>query len=271
MYTDPLFCVYAFEQRTPLFLYRFTCNRLKRLRARTPLMEERLSPLTRIMMHPDFKAFSGPSAFRVLEKAKARLNVGQVDVRDLLIAVSSLGALTENEVALIYALQDHACKRCGACCRENASLKVSKLQLKAMSDLTGENYKKLKRRTRAQPNRDGTMRLSRRPCPFLEGTLCSVYAARPDECRGYPANSVLRALADGQPIPQRCPISDDLLVEIVIKRALEEKMHRENPGLLEEFTDRRRKERTRLRGLTSAQRTKVLTDKYRGTLMEQSG
>ena len=24
------------------------------------------------------------------------------------------------------------------------------------------------------------------PCPLLEGNLCRVYAARPDECRAYP-------------------------------------------------------------------------------------
>ena len=234
-------------------------------------MDDAPSPLTRLLTRPGFKPFSGPRAFMVLERAKARLNLDQVNMEDLLKAVSSLGTLTESEAALVYALQDQMCVRCGACCRDNSPLKVSKQELEALAAHIGVSYKKLKRRIRASPNRDGTLRISRRPCPFLEESLCGVYPRRPAVCRGYPAQGVLAALGEGKSLPNLCPISDELLAEIVVKRALEEKMHRENPELLEEFAERRRRDAARLRGLSSAQRLRTLTERYRSSLQRSQG
>lgn len=234
-------------------------------------MDDTPSPLTWLLTRPGFRPFSGPRAFMVLERAKARLNLDQLNMEDLLKAVSSLGTLTESEAALVYALQDQMCVRCGACCRDNAPLKVSKQELEALAAHTGESYKKLKRRVRATPKGDGTFRVSRRPCPFLEGSLCGVHQRRPAACRGYPAEGVLAALGEGKPLPDLCPISDELLAEIVVKRALEEKMHRESPELLEEFAERRRKDAARLRGLSPAQRLRALTERYRSSLQRSQG
>ena len=81
----------------------------------------------------------------------------------------------------------------------------------------------------------------------------------------------MRAIGGKGEYPESCEISDMLLVEIAIKRALEEKMHRENPELLEEFAERRRRDAARLRGLSSAQRLRALTERYRSSLQRSQG
>lgn len=229
-------------------------------------MEEPVSPLVRIMQHPDFKPFSGPHAFQVLQKAKNRLNLSNVELDDVLKAVSSLGLLLETEIALIYALQETLCTRCTNCCNTNKSLLVTKQELKNMAKSRRVSYKKLKRSLRAVPNNDGTVRFRRKPCPFLARNDCTVYPVRPGECRNYPASNLIMALTGGKPYPVNCPISDDLLSEIVVKRTLEEKMFRENPELLQEFTEKRRRDNQRIAGLSSVDRMRYLINRYQNTL-----
>ena len=230
-------------------------------------MSEETSPLTRLMQTEGFKPFSGPDAFRVLSKAKARLNLEKVEIDDILKAVSSLGFILETEMALIYALQDQICTRCGWCCTENTSLRASKDELKRIAEHKKRSYKKLKKRIRARPNKDGTMRVTRHPCPFYEDG-CSVYAVRPGVCRSYPTNMILSSLAGDGPYPDKCEISDDLLAEIVIKRALEEKMSRENPELMRSMAEKKRDEMNRLSQMTQAQRLQHLVSRYRSSLRQ---
>jgi Fe-S-cluster containining protein len=231
-------------------------------------MSETPSPLRRLMQTEGFKPFSGPHAFRVLEKAKARLDLEKVDMNDLLLAVSSLGLLLETEMALIYALQDQICTKCGKCCTDNTSLKAQKEELKRIAAYKNLSYKKLKKRTRARPRKDGTMRVTRRPCPFYDDG-CSVYDIRPGVCRAYPTNKLLAALAGGyNQYPENCEIADDLLAELVIKRALEEKMYRENPELMMELAEKKREEMTRLAQMTQTQRLQFLVNRYQKNLQE---
>lgn len=230
-------------------------------------MSEETSPLTRLMQAEGFKPFSGPDAFRVLAKAKERLNLEKMEMDDILKAVSSLGSLMETEIALIYALQDQICTRCGWCCTENTSLRVSKDELKNIAAFKKSSYKKLKKRIRARPRKDRTLRVTRHPCPFYEDG-CSVYQIRPGVCRSYPTSKILSALAGGGPYPDKCEISDDLLAELVIKRALEEKMSRENPELIKELTDKKRDEMGRLSQMTQAQRFQYLVKHHRDRLKQ---
>lgn len=230
-------------------------------------MSEETSPLTRLMQTEGFKPFSGPDAFRVLSKAKERLNLDKMEMDDILNAVSSLGFLMETEIALIYALQDQICTRCGWCCTENTPLNAPKDELKRIAAFKKSSYKKLKKRIRARPNRDGTMRLTRHPCPF-HGDGCSVYPVRPGVCRSYPTNMILASLAGNGPYPDKCEISDDLLAELVIKRALEEKMARETPELMKEIADKKREEMSRLSQMTQAQRFQHLVSRHRARLKQ---
>ena len=230
-------------------------------------MSEEPSPLMKLMQTEGFKPFSGPHAFRVLEHAKARLNLEKVEMNDLLKAVSSLGLLLETEMALIYALQDQICTRCGNCCTENRSLKTQKLELKSIAEFKNTSYKKLKKKIKARPLNDGTMRVSRRPCPFYDDG-CSVYKVRPGVCRAYPTNDLLAALGGTGPYPESCEISDDLLAEIVIKRALEEKMFRENPELMASLVEKKRGELGKMSGMDQTQRLQYLVKRYQKNLKQ---
>jgi len=229
-------------------------------------MEERLSPLLRIMRKEGFKPFSGPDAIRVYNKAKARINVEKIEDNILLNAVSSLGALLETEIALMYALQDQMCTRCGNCCTNNTSMRVQKHELKQIAKYRKTSYKQLKKQIRAKPGKDGTMRITRSPCPFYEDGLCAVYPARPSVCRGYPTNVLLAAMGGKLPYPTSCEISDELLAEVAIKRSIEEKMYRENPELLKELSEKKRRELQRIMGLTQSQRLAYLIKRYKNHL-----
>ena len=215
-----------------------------------------------LMQAEGFKPFSGPDAFRVLAKAKERFNMEKMEMDDILKAVSSLGFLMETEIALIYVLQDQICSRCGWCCTENTSLRASKDELKRIVAYKKSSYKKLKKRIKARPNKDGTMRVTRHPCPFYQDG-CSVYSIRPGMCRSYPVNMILSSLAGDGPYPSKCEISDDLMAELVIKRALEEKMSRENPELMKELAEKKRDEMSRLSQMTQAQRFQHLVSRHR--------
>lgn len=80
------------------------------------IMSEEKSPLDRLLGRPDFKPFSGLHAFNVLDNVKKRVKIPPVKEEDVLKAVSSLGVVLETEVAMIVALQQRLCKRCGICC-----------------------------------------------------------------------------------------------------------------------------------------------------------
>ncbi len=242
-------------------------NTLKTTEDARNSMSEETSPLTRLMQTEGFKPFSGPDAFRVLAKAKERVNLEKMEMDDVLNAVSSLGVLMETEIALIYALQDQICTRCGWCCTENTSLRASKEELKSIAAFKKSSYKKLKKRIRARPRKDRTLRVTRHPCPFYEYG-CSVYPIRPGVCRSYPTNKLLSALAGDGPYPDKCEISDNLLAELVIKRALEEKISRESPDLMKEIVDKKRDEMNRLSQMTQTQRLQHLVSRYRSSLRQ---
>ena len=228
-------------------------------------MDEGSSPLLRLMQTEGFKPFSGPDAIRVYQKAKQRLNMENMKENDLLMAVSSLGVLLETEIALMYALQDQICTRCGKCCTENRSMKVQKQELKQIAEYRKTSYKKIKKETKALPRRDGTMRIRRNPCPFYDEE-CTIYPLRPGVCRGYPANMLLKAIGGKGTYPNDCEISDDLFVEITIKRALEEKMFRENPELMQELAEKKKRDLSRLGGMNQSQRLAYLVNRYQKTL-----
>jgi len=213
-----------------------------------------------------FKPFSGPDAIRVYRKARERLNMENMKDDDLLNAVSSLGILLETEIALMYALQDQICTKCGNCCTDNKSLRVQKTELKQVAEYKKTSYKKIKKETHSRPRRDGSMRISRRPCPFHDGEQCTIYPLRPAECRSYPVSELLKSLGGKTTYPEDCEISDDLLVEIAIKRALEEKMNRENPDLMKELTEKKKQELQKLSGMNQNQRLAYLTQRYQNTL-----
>jgi Fe-S-cluster containining protein len=188
-------------------------------------MDEAVSPLDRILKHPSFEPFSGPKAYEILEKAKERLK--NSNKQDILKAISSLGFITEEDYERIFKIQQENCERCGTCCTKMRPMNVTKSQLKVIAEKEGKSYKKIKKYSRARPNRDGTLNVSRNPCPFFEKGNCSVYDERPIVCRSYPASQLIEFLRDDGGYPN-CPIADDLLIEIVSHRVSEEEKYRDD-------------------------------------------
>jgi Fe-S-cluster containining protein len=229
-------------------------------------MEEQLSPLMKLMQIEGFKPFSGPDAIRVYQKAKTRLNMENIREDDLLNAVSSLGVLLETEIALMYALQDQICTNCGKCCTLNKPFRILKTELKQIAKYRKTSYKQIKKETRARPLKDASFSISRRPCPFHNGELCTIYQIRPAQCRSYPVSKLLKSLGGKTKYPENCDISDELLVEIAIKRSLEEKIHRERPELMKDLAEKKKHDLQRLDGMTQDQRLNYLTQRYQNTL-----
>jgi len=76
------------------------------------------------------------------------------------------------------------CTACGHCCRASKpSLPPEAIaRLAAAKAMTTEKFTQLY----TAPEADGVLSFCQTPCPMLKGNLCSVYAARPDDCRSYP-------------------------------------------------------------------------------------
>jgi Fe-S-cluster containining protein len=223
-------------------------------------MSEERSPLDRLLARQDFKPFAGRHAFRVLEFSKRRLKTPPVREEDILKAVSSLGVVLETEVAMIVALQQQLCTRCGNCCRGRGAIRLSKGELQGVADYLHVEYKRLKDQMRAAPMGDGTFLVSQ-PCRLLRGNTCTAYPARPGTCRGYPASELLATMGSNRTFDD-CPIADQLLAEVVVKRVLEEQMWREHPEELKALAERRRGELAGLAELPQGERMRRLVEGY---------
>ncbi|MFP3950704.1 MAG: YkgJ family cysteine cluster protein [Candidatus Bathyarchaeia archaeon] len=226
------------------------------------------SPLTRLLEQPNFTPLSGPRAFRILKMAEERLEVPPFKKSDILKAVSSLGMFTENEVAMMCALGEKLCLRCGECCRTLGLIIFTKQELKRISNSMGLSYKKLKQKVRAQPRGDGTFSI-RGVCPFYQDNACAIYDLRPQYCKNYPTMGTVQALRDGKPeeVPD-CPIVDRILLEMAVKRVIEERMFQEDYEGYQKMVDKRLNERARLLDLPSQVRIQYLISRYKRLLEE---
>jgi len=223
-------------------------------------MSEEKSPLDRLLARQDFKPFAGRHAFHVLELSKKKLKMPPVREGDVLKGVSSLGVVLETEVAMIVALQQTLCRRCGNCCRNRGQIRFRKDELQGVADHLHVEYKRLKDRLRATPMGDGTFTVAQ-PCMFLRDNLCAIYTTRPWTCRVYPANDLLTSMGQSKPF-DGCPIADELLAEVVVKRVLEEQMWREHPEELKVLAERRRSDLAKLSELPQNERMKRLVEGY---------
>lgn len=83
------------------------------------------------------------------------------------------------------------CRRCGACCRVPGYVRVSDEDVVALAGLLGMTPEAFaEEHTELSPGRTGLVLKGRpeAPCRFLTAeNLCRVHAARPRQCRDYPA------------------------------------------------------------------------------------
>lgn len=76
------------------------------------------------------------------------------------------------------------CTSCAYCCK-NITPIISEADIKRIAKylkISVSNAKKLW----VKRDRDMGMIFKSRPCPFLESKKCSIYPARPNDCRSYP-------------------------------------------------------------------------------------
>ena len=86
-------------------------------------------------------------------------------------------------------LKGFRCAGCGECCRWGGSVLLTDkdiAQLAGHLDLTDDVF--IEQHTRIAPNRRQLALLDQSDgsCAFLKGDRCSVYEARPEQCRSFP-------------------------------------------------------------------------------------
>ncbi|MDD5645276.1 MAG: YkgJ family cysteine cluster protein [bacterium] len=82
------------------------------------------------------------------------------------------------------------CVKCGECCRWNGYVHLKDSDIKKIADFLEISEKTfIKSFTRLTDDRQG-LSLTEKPggeCVFLEGSICGIYEARPEQCRDFPA------------------------------------------------------------------------------------
>ena len=93
-------------------------------------------------------------------------------------------------------LPTFACARCGRCCGDQDLIQLTAYELFTLAGGLGsaptaffDRYCMLAA-TSSNPALHLYLKTHDRRCPFLEGSLCSVYASRPYACRAYPARAL---------------------------------------------------------------------------------
>ncbi len=81
-------------------------------------------------------------------------------------------------------MREFDCTRCAACCKD-AYVVVDTDDIARMAEAVGMKRSEF-RAAYVTRNEDGDTCFNRRPCPFLEGDLCTRYRSRPGCCREYP-------------------------------------------------------------------------------------
>ncbi len=78
------------------------------------------------------------------------------------------------------------CRECGSCCKEVKPVIKAK-DISALAKhlkLSEEDFKK--KYLEVDGENEDKYTFNAQPCPFLEENSCSVYNARPEDCRSYP-------------------------------------------------------------------------------------
>ena len=101
-------------------------------------------------------------------------------------------------------LKDFKCTGCGECCRWTGSVLLTDQDIAVLADRLGLSEQAfIDHHTRLAPNRIQLALLDKPDgsCALLDGDRCSVYEARPEQCRSFPF---------AWSVPEGCPALDEL-------------------------------------------------------------
>ena len=102
-------------------------------------------------------------------------------------------------------LKEFRCSGCGECCRWGGSVLLTDEDIRKMADFMGISESEfISVHTRLAPSRKQLALLDQADgsCAFLDGDRCSVYEARPVQCKSFPY---------AWRVPEGCPELDKLL------------------------------------------------------------
>lgn len=100
--------------------------------------------------------------------------------------------------------KEFKCTGCGECCRWSGSVLLSDADISRLATHLGTTEQEcIDRHTRLAPNRIQLALLDQADgsCAFLAGDRCSIYEARPEQCRSFPF---------AWSVPEGCPALDGL-------------------------------------------------------------
>jgi len=138
------------------------------------------------------------------------------------------------------------CLDCGACCRETI-IPLDDEDIAALAQATGLSTAAFRERY-VRTTEGHEQAIDGHPCPFQEGTRCTVYEVRPKVCRGYPyiggdiRSRTIGILERAQP----CPIVFEM-VEQLKRRLGFRQLHPRGPAPANEAGDGRPARRGRAR------------------------
>jgi len=104
-------------------------------------------------------------------------------------------------------LKGFKCTGCGTCCRWTGSVLLTDRDIAVMAArLALSELAFIERQTRLAPNRIQLALLDKADgsCAFLEDDCCTVYSARPEQCRSFPFT---------WSVPEGCPVLDKLVAK----------------------------------------------------------
>jgi hypothetical protein len=102
---------------------------------------------------------------------------------DLELSDRRLNTIVNETTAAVW--QHIDCRTCANCCQRQHPV-FSRTEAQRVADYLGLTLEALRCRYLTPHAETGKYITRDLPCPFLDGTLCSIYAVRPAVCAGYP-------------------------------------------------------------------------------------